>query len=159
MKRTLLATTMLLSLATASFAQQPKPITLNDVPPHVMATALALANAIKFEKVQLDYDDGTAKYEFVGKLPNGKAFEVDVYTDGRVEEVEEEIDMNSVPPAVRATLNRFFPNLQPAKVEKSTRANLGVWYEFDAKDPRAGEIDIEISADGKRILIQDDDAG
>ena len=84
----------------------------------------------------MDYDDGTAKYEFIGKLPNGKAFEVDVYTDGRVEEVEEEIDMNSIPPAVRATLNRFFPNLQPSKVEKSTRANLGVWYEFDAKDPR-----------------------
>ena len=48
---------------------------MNDVPPHVMATALALANAIKFEKVQMDYDDGTAKYEFIGKLPNGKAFE------------------------------------------------------------------------------------
>lgn len=159
MKRTVLATTVLFALTGVASAQQPKPITLNDVPPHVMATALALANAIKFEKVQMDYDDGTAKYEFIGKLPNGKAFEVDVYTDGRVEEVEEEIDMNSVPPAVRATLNRFFPNLQATKVEKSTRANLGIWYEFDAKDSRGTEIDIEISADGKRILIQDDDAG
>jgi hypothetical protein len=159
MKRSLLATTVLFALTSVASAQQPKSVTMNDVPPHVMAAALALANGIKFEKVQLDYDDGTAKFEFVGKLPSGKAYEVDIFTDGRVEEIEEEIDMNSLPPAVRATLNRLFPNLQPSKIEKSTRSNLGTWYEFDAKDARGTDIDIDISADGKRTLIQDDDAG
>ncbi len=105
----------------------------------------------------MDYDDGTAKYEFVGKLPNGKAFEVDVYTDGRVEEVEEEIDMNS-------SRRRF-----ARRSTGSSRTCSLEGREEHARQPRrlvrvrrqgsAAEIDIEISADGKRILIQDDDAG
>ena len=45
------------------------------------------------------------------------------------------------------------------KIEKSTRSNLTIWYEFDAKDARGKEIDVDISGDGRRILIQDDDAG
>jgi hypothetical protein len=53
----------------------------------------------------------------------------------------------------------FLPNIQRSKIEKSTRANFSIWYEFDAKDARGKEIDVDISSDGKRILIQDDDAG
>ena len=45
------------------------------------------------------------------------------------------------------------------KIEKSTRSNFSIWYEFDAKDARGKEIDDDISGDDKRILIQDDDAG
>jgi hypothetical protein len=159
MKRLFLLAAIAATLAMPALAQDMKPITLNDVPPHVIAAALAAANGVKFAKVQIEYEDGADIYEFSGKLPNGKAYEVDVFHDGAIEEVEEEIDMAAVPPAVRETLNRFLPNVQPSKIEKSTRANFSVWYGFDAKDARGKEIDVEISSDGQRILIQADEAG
>jgi hypothetical protein len=85
--------------------------------------------------------------------------EVDVLSNGTIEEVEEEIDLNAVPQPVRTMLQRFFSNLQPTKVEKSTRHNFSVWYEFEGKDQSGREVDIEISSDGQRIVIQDDQAG
>jgi hypothetical protein len=121
--------------------------------------ALAAANGVKFEKVEIEFEDGHAVFEFIGKGPNGKGYEVDVFHDGTIQEVEEEISMSDVPQVVRDTLNRFLPNIQPSQIEKSTRSNFTIWYEFDAKDGRGKEIDVDISGDGRRILIQDDDAG
>jgi hypothetical protein len=159
MKRLFCISALAVMFAAPVSAQQPKQVGLNDAPPHVSAAALGAANGIKFEKVEIEFEDGHAVFEFIGKRQDGKAYEVDVLHDGTIQEVEEEIGIADVPQAVRDTLNRFLPNIQPSKIEKSTRANFSIWYEFDAKDARGKEIDVDISSDGKRILIQDDDAG
>jgi hypothetical protein len=159
MRRLACITTLAVAFAAPASAQQPKQVGLNDAPPHVSAAALAAANGVKFEKVEIEFEDGHAVFEFIGKGPSGKGYEVDVFHDGTIQEVEEEISMSDVPQVVRDTLNRFLPNIQPSKIEKSTRSNFTIWYEFDAKDARGKEIDVDISGDGRRILIQDDDAG
>ena len=119
MKRLFLLAAIVATLAMPALAQDMKPITLNDVPPHVIAAALAAANGVKFVKVQIEYEDGAAIYEFSGKLPNGKTYEVDVFHDGAIEEVEEEIDMAAVPrPCARRSIG-FSPTSSPPRSKRA----------------------------------------
>ena len=101
-------------------------------------------------------DDGTATYEFSGKNADGKMIEIDVSHEGRIEEFEQEISMDSVPGAVTNMLTKHLPKFKPTKAEKSTRENFEVYYEFDGQGDDGQELDVEIRSDGKRIVIQDD---
>ena len=56
-----------------------------------------------------------------------------------------------------AGLHRSFPSVGP--IEHSHRTNFQRWYEFEGKGPQGQELDVEISEDGERILIQTDTAG
>ena len=103
-------------------------------------------------------DDGTATYELSGKGADGKMIEIDVLRDGRIEEVEQEITMEAVPEAVKKLMTKHMPNFKADKVEKSTRPNFEVYYEFDGQNGEGQELDVEIRSDGKRIIIQDDAA-
>ena len=133
-------------------------VSMNDVPAEVRAAAQAAANGTRLEKVDLDLDDGTATYELSGKGADGKMIEVDVLRDGRIEEVEQEITMDGVPEAVKKLMSKHMPNFKADKVEKSTRPNFEVYYEFDGQNGDGQELDVEIRSDGKRIIIQDDAA-
>lgn len=141
--------------ATPALAQALK---MDDVPQHVRATAMAAANAGKIDSVQIDMDGGKAIFEFKVTMADGKKAEIDVDHTGSIEEVEEVIDRGAVPAPVMQTLMRMLPNFQPTLVEKSTRGNFEVYYEFEGKDPRGTEVDIEVRADGRLILIAEDTA-
>ena len=151
------ATAALLA-ATGSPALAQDTVSMDEVPPEARAAAQAAAPGTSFDSVGLDLDGGRAAYEFAGTGEDGKAIEVDVLADGRVLEIEREIDMSEVPEAVRTLLDRYASGMQPEMIEESTHANFEVWYEFGGT-LEGGEIDAEVSADGRRILIQDDQAG
>ena len=151
------ATAALLA-ATGSPALAQDTVSMDEVPPEARAAAQAAAPGTSFDSVGLDLDGGRAAYEFAGTGEDGKAIEVDVLVDGRVLEIEREIDMSEVPEAVRTLLDRYASGMQPEMIEESTHANFEVWYEFGGT-LEGGEIDAEVSADGRRILIQDDQAG
>jgi hypothetical protein len=55
--------TLAVVFAVPASAQQPKQVGLNDAPPHVSAAALAVANGVKFEKVEIEFKDGHAVFE------------------------------------------------------------------------------------------------
>lgn len=133
-------------------------ITMKDVPAEVKAAAQAAANGTTLDKVDLDLDDGTATYDLSGKGADGKMIEVDVLHDGKIEEVEQEITIDSVPEAVKKMRSKHMPKFKAEKVEKSTRPNFEVYYEFDGQGEDGKELDIEIRSDGKRIIIADDSA-
>jgi uncharacterized membrane protein YkoI len=149
---------MLPTLAWSVEAQDEESITMNDVPVQVKASAQAAANGTKLDKVGLDLDDGTATYEFSGKNAEGKTVEIDVSHEGRIEEFEQEISMDSVPEAVKKMLTKHLPKFKAETAEKSTRENFEVYYEFDGQGDDGQELDVEIRSDGKRIIIQDDAA-
>ena len=149
---------LLPTLAWSVEAKDEDSITMKDVPFAVKAAAQAAGNGVTFEKVDLDLDNGTATYELAGKGADGKIIEIDVLSDGTIEEVEQEISMDNVPDAVKKMLAKYMPKFKPDKAEKSTRTNFEVFYEFDGQDENGGELDIEIRSDGKQITIADDSA-
>ena len=149
---------LLPTIAWSVEAQDEDTITMKDVPFAAKAAAQAAGNGVTFEKVDLDLDNGTATYELAGKGADGKMIEIDVLSDGTIEEVEQEISMDKLPDAIKKILAKYMPKFKADKAEKSTRTNLEVFYEFDGQDENGGELDIEIRSDGKQITIADDSA-
>lgn len=99
--------------------------------------------------------DGSFVYEIQGTVEGGRKVEVDIYPDGRIEEIEIEFEIDDVPGAVMKAVEKAYPGFKPEFIEAShSRSMQVVGYEFVGM---AGEnkIDIEVSADGRRIAEAD----
>lgn len=148
----------------ASSSQETLPdltkLELSQVPLAARIAAMQGAGGFKPEKAGIDFDEnGQVVYELSGKNANGRQREVDVTAEGTLIEIEDEITMEEVPQAVQETLKRWLPNFAPTLIELSQRRNFQRWYEFEGKGPQGHELDVEISEDGERILIQTDTGG
>lgn len=152
------AIALTVGLAVPAFAQEEKKMELSAVPAAAMEAAQKAAPGVTFESVSMDDDEGTDTYELVGKLASGKTVEVDVLADGTIEEVEEEIDAAALPAEVKATLDKELAGFAPEMIEKSTRPEGKVVYEFEGKMD-GKDIDAEIDADGQNFKKNDDMAG
>lgn len=157
MTRTLTVAGAALLFATAAVAQT-STMKMEDAPVQIRAAATAAARGGKIDSVQVEMERGMAIYEFKVTMKDGKKLEIDIDHNGRVEEIEEVIERSAVPAAAMQTLMRVLPNFQPTLIEKSTRGNFEIYYEFEGKDARGTEIDVEVREDGKVVLLADDDA-
>ncbi len=154
MLRTFFAASAVAVLTGPALAQDAPAVEMSDVPHAALAAARAIAGVTEFETVGLDLDNGVATYELAATM-DGKAIEVDVLEDGMIEEVEYETEMDAVPEAVTALLNKYFPDMEPTLIERSVRHNFVTFYEFEGTVDGA-EMDVEVREDGKQIVIQDD---
>jgi hypothetical protein len=92
--------------------------------------------------------------------------EVDFFADGTLDEVEEEIAQADVPQPVMQALQRWMPGFRPTKMERSMRPGGGsgvaevmtTVYEFEGQHGGM-EVDVEVAADGSRVMIVDDTRG
>lgn len=138
------------------YAQDETEIAMEDVPEIVLDTALNTAPGVDFDRVSIEVDDGVTIYEFEAKDHNGCHIEIDVTEDGQLEEIEMEIAMENVPPAVAATLEREAPRFRAAYIELSIRDGGGVYvYEFEG-DIDGAAVDIEIAENGVLLVLSDD---
>lgn len=151
----LLAGCLLLTTGTFSVSAQNVDIQIKDVPPQVLLTAKRVLPDAKWTMASWDLgDNGLPVIEVEGTL-NGKKVEVDVYTDGGIEEVERDISESEVPAAVMTALKKYVPGFQIASVNKSETSGVVDRYEFhDAND-----LSVKIGEFGQRILITSEDAG
>ena len=135
-------------------------VTMDSVPHAAKAAAMYAAAGIELTEVGLDMDGGQATYEFSGEADNGQTFEFDVLPDGRVIEVEMEIDENEVPRKAMELVRQHLEDFQPTKIERSVRTGdvVSMWYEMEGTGRDGQEIDVEVLGDGKVILIQSDPA-
>lgn len=140
-----LITAAALGLAAPALAQEEDSISMDEVPEAAMTAAQENApeGITEFESVQLDGET----YEFAATKEDGTAVEVDVMADGTLDEIEEEVAMEAVPQPVAATLDAEAAGLQPTMIEKSTRADGAIVYEFEGQLD-GQEVDIEINEDG-----------
>jgi hypothetical protein len=127
---------------------------MDKVPAHILMAAKAAAPGVKFQKAAVEVEE-VITYELAGKNGNGRQVEVDVTADGKVLEVETEVTLDEVPKEVIAAHKRRVPKLKPGFIEKSERP-CGVWYEIEGKEADMN-TDVEISACGKHIVIEEDD--
>ena len=163
--KTLLLATAALGLAFPALAQvaggaeEESSIAMDDAPEAAMAAAQENAMGVEFDNVQIDTDGGAETYEFSGTKDDGMMLEVDVLADGTVEEIEEEVAIDAVPEAVRATLDAEVPGMEPSFVEKSTREDgAQIVYEFEGTHD-GQEVDVEVNEDGSNFVRNEDAAG
>lgn len=147
-----------LALAAPALAQEETKLDMSAVPAAAMEAAQKAVQGVTFETAQMDKDEGTDTYELGAKLSSGKHIEVDVLADGTIEEVEEEITAAELPAEVKATLDKELAGFAPTMIEKSTRPQGVVVYEFEGQHG-GKEIDAEINADGTGYKLNDDMAG
>lgn len=128
-------------------------IDLKEVPPQVLHTADQAAKGIELKTAQVDYDDIEAVYEITGE-----GIEVDVKTNGRLEEIEQVVRPREVSREARRLLRSAFPGFDITKTERSTRPTevglLRVFYEFDGKTAAGEELDIEINQRGTAYTVE-----
>ena len=136
-------------------------ITVNSVPQWIMDTAQRAGDqffvTVTLDSVQFDPEGDLPTYEFSGAAEGVMGFEIDIYPDGTLEEVEETIAEGDAPSAVMDVLSTYFPNLEMEQVERSTRPGKNglydIYYEFTGMND-GQDVDIEINEDASMILIE-----
>ena len=156
------AVTLSLPAVGAAQGASENSVPLNNVPVWILAAANQAAKqffgpAAVILTAQTDPEGEFVTYEFTGAAAGSIGFEIDIFPDGSVDEVEEIIESSEVPADVLAQLLEFFPNFTPTLVEKSTRPQdnglNGVWYEFEGR-LRGQDVDVEVNALTKSILLE-----
>lgn len=136
-------------------AQEEREMRVEDAPARVYKAAKAATDA-KLTACAIEVEEGVVTYEFKGVNAKGKNVEVDVDSEGRLLEIETEINSGSVPVAVHKAIERRMPGFQAAFIELSVRP-ASTWYEFEGKDATGRKTDVEVRADGRVICIEEDD--
>lgn len=157
MFRTFLLASAVAALSAPAFGQDESTTQMSDVPLAAMAAARAIAGVDEFKSVGVDLDGGSATYELATTSDDGKALEVDVLEDGTVEEVEYQVDLETVPEKVTTLLRKYFPEMEPTLIERSVRGDFVTFYEFEGSVD-GQELDVEVREDGRQIVIQEDAA-
>ncbi len=148
--------TSILLLPLTAYGGEETRIPMSQVPDPIMEAAQRVQPDADFQQAQTEIeDDGTKVYEIQGKLDGGQHVEVDVLESGRIQEYELQFSETQVPGAVLKAIERKLPGFRPTYIEASHSASgKVVQYEFEG---RIGDqkIDIEVSADGRRIVVAD----
>ena len=146
----------LLLVSLLAYAGDEVRMPLADVPLEVLEAARRVQPEAEFHSAQIETeDDGTKVYEIQGRLKGGQAVEVDVLENGRIQEYEAEFKQDQVPGAVLKAVQKKLPGFRPTYIEASHSASGKVMqYEFEGMFG-GQKIDIEVSADGRRIVVAD----
>lgn len=143
-------------LSAQAFAGKQIVIELSEVPESIRTTAQELMPEVKFKSANTEEEtDGTLVFEIQGLMNDGRKVEVDILSDGDVEEIEIEFSKNLVPGAVMKAIETKLPGFKPTYIEASHSASKKVvQYEFEG-DMGGEKMDLEVSADGRKIIIAD----
>ncbi len=146
------------ALTLSPFAQAglQEPIPLGEVPPELLEKVQALFPDASFTTANTETEsDGTVVYELQGRLTDGRKIEVDLFADGSIEEYEIEFTESQVPGAVLKGVQNQAPGFQPTYIEASYSPSGKVTkYEFVGTLGNK-ELDLEASADGRKVEAAD----
>ena len=140
-----------LCLATAAcsaFAAESK-LELKDLPPAVQKTVEQESRGAVLGKIVKEREDGVTQYE-IETMRNGKHRDFNVDTAGVLLEVEEEIDLDTIPGAARAAILKQIGEGKPGMVELLTKKSGATSYEaaWTGKDGKKQEF--QVKPDGTR---------
>lgn len=119
---------LFLALAANPMFGQEKRITAADLPAAVRQTAEAQSKGATVRGYSRETEHGRVQYE-VEMTIAGKSRDVTIGVDGTVLEVEQQVDLDSLPPAVHAALTKKAGAGRITKVESLTKGGTLVAYE------------------------------
>jgi len=131
-------------------------IELSQVPENIRTTAQELMPEVQFNSANMEEEaDGTLVFEIQGLLNDGRKVEVDILSEGDVQEIEVEFSKDLVPAAVMQAIETRYPGFSPTYIEASHSASKKVvQYELEG-DMGDKKMDLEVSADGRKIVVSD----
>lgn len=169
------------AVATKQAMDEEKEVSIKEIPAAVKATILAEAEGGTIEEIELETEDGKTVYE-ADVIIDGKEVEIQVAPDGTLlstkaedddgddddddedgdddegdDENEEEISLDQVPEAVKATILKEAAGAAIEEVIKEVEDGQTVYeaeFEVDGQ-----EVEIEVASDGTLLEreIEDDD--
>jgi hypothetical protein len=141
---------LVVGLVTVSIARaQEKKIKRTELPPAVEKTVAEQSKAATIRGFSTEMEDGKRLYE-VELTVKGHGKDISMDAQGNVVEVEEEIFMNSLPPAVRKGLVEAAKGGAILKIESITKNHKLVAYEADVRSA-AKRSEIQVGPDGKTL--------
>lgn len=119
----LLPTLLIVLPALASRADEEK-IPVKELPKAVQKAAKAKFRGAEIVGAAKEIEDGKTTYEVMFKL-NGRSIDVAMSPEGKILEVEKEIDHSDLPEAVKKTIAAKYPGAKIEKVEQVTKGEDG----------------------------------
>jgi len=144
-------TASLLVASTAS--SQEKKIQRADLPPAVEKTVAAQTQGATIRGFSMETEKGKTYYE-VEMTVNGHGKDVSMDADGVVTEVEEEVALDALPPAVKAGITAKAGKGTIGKIESLTKGGKVVAYEAHVvTDGKKSEV--QVGPDGKPLAHEE----
>ena len=130
-----------IGIGTVCYAAE-KPVPRAELPAAVQKTADAQSKGAVVNRYVKDNEDGQLEYE-VEMTVNGHSKDVAIAPDGRLLEVEEQVEVNQLPPAVRQGLKDRAGKGTITKIESITKKGKIVAYEAQVRtNGRHSEIQV-----------------
>lgn len=120
----------------------------SDLPPAVQKAARSQIQAAQVLRASSEKEDGQTTYEVETKV-DGKSRDFSFNAAGKLLEVEQEVDVNSIPAAAKASLLKRVGSGTIQKVESVT-AGKSVSYEATVTTNSGQHTEIAVNADGMR---------
>ena len=142
--------TVCTSMVSFALAQETETrVKTKDLPKAVQQTVQAQSRGATLRGLSKEVENGATIYEAEFKV-NGHNRDVSIDVNGNVVEIEEEVALSSLPPAVKATIEKNAGKGKITTVEAVTKNNSLVAYEAHVK--AAGKrSEIKVDPDGKLI--------
>lgn len=126
-----------------------KRVKLKDLPPTVQATVKEVSKGATLRGLAMETENGKTFYE-AELMVNGHSKDVTIDPSGKVVTVEEQVALNSLPPAVKAEIVKQAGKGRIGIVESVTENSALVFYEAHIKS--GGKItEVKVSPEGKLI--------
>ena len=134
--------------AGSSFSQEKK-MTLKSLPPNVQNTVREQTKGATVLGISKEVEDGKTQYE-VETMVNGRTRDFMVAADGKLLDVEDQMDLASVPSAVKATIQKEAGQGKILRIESVKRdGTLQAYAAILQKGARKWEI--QVKSDGKLV--------
>ncbi|QGJ71014.1 Hypothetical protein PBC10988_27170 [Planctomycetales bacterium 10988] len=129
---------------------------LQEVPQEIRSAASQKVRNVEWTKAFTEHEDGQLVYELQGRDQDGRQIEVDITADAQILEVEREIELEDAPQQVQQALARQAEGFTVEFAERSERPE-SVWYEFEGRNAKGQQCDIEIHEDGRQLAFEEED--
>lgn len=133
------------------------PVKTSDLPAPVQATVAAQAKGATIHGLSKSTEDGRLSYELELIMPDGHRKDMDINPAGVVVEVEEVVEMSTVPEVARVAIQAKAGTRNVERVEAVSKGDgTAIGYEVGVSDgPKKSEFGIGV--DGKPLPEDEDD--
>ena len=148
-RRTHVAIAVLALCCAVSAWGQEKKLKKSDLPAAVQKTADEQSKGATVRGYSKETEDGKLEYE-VQLTVNGHSKDITMDPQGNVMEIEEEVDIKTLPAEVRAGLEKQAGKATLGKVESLTKHGSLVAYEAQVRDGKK-RSEVQVGPDGKPL--------
>jgi len=142
------ASLLTVTLGTTVLTQERK-LRRNQLPPAVEKTVAAESQGATINGFETEVEKGRRLYEMEMTV-NGHSKEISMDKNGKIVEVEEEVTMDSLPPAVQSALKTAAGKGTIGKIESLTKNGKLVAYEAYVKTGKKSS-EIQVGPNGEKL--------